>query len=554
MARDFGNSISTATGISVNRVKPFANSIGNGDRRDFLSVNLSARSQLTATLSNFDSPIRISLLDQSGTLLKTAAKAGKTKIIDAVLDAGTYIFRLLGSRTNSTTYRLKVSAAAANSEPNIAPAIIENSGSWLDRGQALTLNDNLLKTIDPQQSAEQLIYTLSGKPTAGLLKLNGIPLTIGDTFTQADINAGRLAYNSYNSVNQLTQNDYDDGILGHYLVLGADFIAWAGFDGNDYEVYRFDGNETVALTDTPGNELVTGFSGNTLIWSGQGGSDGGTDYELFFYDGTNTHQLTSNDVDDLYAKISGLDIAWMNGDAFLNGEIRLNESIKIQTKNVLGQSIEVPNSGTYFYRDGLSQDAQNMKYFSDSPKVVGNRVVFTASGGSDRGTDNEVFFYDGQVLKQLTQNSTNEFVVSIDGNNIAWNGEGGIDGGPDAEIFLYDGKTTRQLTVNDTYDHYPSVSGLALVWVSERGLDGGQDPELFLYDGTSTRQITQTYFSDFNPRISSSLYVWLSNGGADGGYDNEIFFGSYATSDRFSFTVSDGAGGTTNGSFVFNIT
>ncbi len=49
-------------------------------------------------------------------------------------------------------------------------------------------------------NAEQL-YMLVEKPTEGDIKLNGTPLDIGDTFTQASINAGTVSYLSTSGVN-----------------------------------------------------------------------------------------------------------------------------------------------------------------------------------------------------------------------------------------------------------------------------------------------------------------------------------------------------------------
>jgi hypothetical protein len=47
--------------------------------------------------------------------------------------------------------------------------------------------------------------------------------------------------------------------------------------------------------------------------------------------------------------------------------------------------------------------------------------------------------------------------------------------------------------------------------------------------------------------------VWAGRGGSDGGNDYEIFFGNLANRDRFNFTVSDGAGGSTAGTFNLTI-
>ena len=65
----------------------------------------------------------------------------------------------------------------------------------------MIFNGNLLKATDAEQNSSQLVYTLTRLPEAGLLKLNGDRLKAGGTFTQADIDAGRLVYNSRGATN-----------------------------------------------------------------------------------------------------------------------------------------------------------------------------------------------------------------------------------------------------------------------------------------------------------------------------------------------------------------
>ena len=53
------------------------------------------------------------------------------------------------------------------------------------------------------------------------------------------------------------------------------------------------------------NAAVDG-SGNNLVWS----SYVGDNWEVFYYDGTQTIQVTDNSIDDLYPKISGDTLVW----------------------------------------------------------------------------------------------------------------------------------------------------------------------------------------------------------------------------------------------------
>jgi hypothetical protein len=157
-------------------------------------------------------------------------------------------------------------------------------------------------------------------------------------------------------------------------------------------------------------------------------------------------------------------------------------------------------------------------------------------------------------IKQLTTNSTGDYDPRVSGSNVVWAGTGGSDGGTDYEIFLFNGTATTQLTTNSTGDYDPRVSGSNVVWTGPGGSDGGSDYEIFLFNGTSTTQLTTNSTDDFGPRVSGSNVLWAGRGGSDGGSDFEIFFfGNPANRDRFNFTVSDGAGGSTAGTFNFTI-
>jgi hypothetical protein len=58
----------------------------------------------------------------------------------------------------------------------------------------VVLDADVLLTEDIDDGPAELTYTLTQKPGVGQLQLNGIQLQLGDTFTQEDVNNGRLAY------------------------------------------------------------------------------------------------------------------------------------------------------------------------------------------------------------------------------------------------------------------------------------------------------------------------------------------------------------------------
>jgi hypothetical protein len=70
----------------------------------------------------------------------------------------------------------------------------------LYKGTTAVLSQTKLATTQPSATSSQLFYVVSQLPTNGTLKLNNVALTLGGTFTQADINNNVLTY-SNNGVN-----------------------------------------------------------------------------------------------------------------------------------------------------------------------------------------------------------------------------------------------------------------------------------------------------------------------------------------------------------------
>ncbi|MBR0869030.1 tandem-95 repeat protein [Bradyrhizobium tropiciagri] len=76
---------------------------------------------------------------------------------------------------------------------NDAPAVTHNLGAGFGGGLA-TITQARLEVTDVDNSASQLSYTVTSAPVHGQLKLNGADIGANDTFTQADINGGRVTY------------------------------------------------------------------------------------------------------------------------------------------------------------------------------------------------------------------------------------------------------------------------------------------------------------------------------------------------------------------------
>ena len=95
-----------------------------------------------------------------------------------------------GTDTLSDSFTLTVNSA------NDAPTLVTNQTLTLNEGTASDLTQGLLEATDLEQGASDLTYTIDTDVSHGDLVNTAAPtaLGLGDTFTQADINAGSIEY------------------------------------------------------------------------------------------------------------------------------------------------------------------------------------------------------------------------------------------------------------------------------------------------------------------------------------------------------------------------
>jgi hypothetical protein len=76
---------------------------------------------------------------------------------------------------------------------NDRPRLTTNADIPVNEGEEVVITSALLQVSDDGNPA-QIFYHISTLPSEGTLKLNGNALTVGSTFTQADINNNQLTY------------------------------------------------------------------------------------------------------------------------------------------------------------------------------------------------------------------------------------------------------------------------------------------------------------------------------------------------------------------------
>ncbi|MBT8484859.1 MAG: DUF4347 domain-containing protein [Phycisphaerae bacterium] len=77
---------------------------------------------------------------------------------------------------------------------NDAPILTTQPGAKVQQGSTVVITKEMLNVTDIDNTSGQIIYTITAAPGAGMVRLDGEVLGVGQAFTQADINAGRVTY------------------------------------------------------------------------------------------------------------------------------------------------------------------------------------------------------------------------------------------------------------------------------------------------------------------------------------------------------------------------
>jgi hypothetical protein len=329
----------------------------------------------------------------------------------------------------------------------------------------------------------------------------------------------------------LTDNEYDDVTP----LVSGDNLIWRGFDGNDWEIYQRIGSSTTALTDNAQNDgdypdLAStsaapfisrmSVSGDHVAWCG----DDGNDYELFVYDGLTTTQVTHNNVEDDVGGISDGRAAFISDSGGASRDIYLFNGTTVQ--HIANASLAAPpsisgnviawHSGTDFnHLEIFVYDGTEVRQVSDTgsaagPFVSGGRVVWGAEGGENKSLFN--YEVDLQITSLLVVvPHYNSSVLSLTGDHVLYRSP--EDG--DRELFVYDFATqqSNQLTDNDRDDLGAAMHGDFVVWESF----DGNDWEIILHDLVTgqSAQLTDNLVDDRNPGLSNSMIVWQTFDGND---------------------------------------
>ncbi|MCB1733939.1 MAG: DUF4347 domain-containing protein [Gammaproteobacteria bacterium] len=165
--------------------------------------------------------------EPGATVQVTLPGGGGTRTV-TVAGNGTWTVTGVGPFTAGQTVTAKAIDAAGNESSNgsataivtnTAPTLGNNTGWSGSQGATGTLTSAQLSVLDSESGAASIVFTVTGKPGNGVLQRNGVTLGTGGTFTQDDINQGRVKYihsgNGSTADNfRFTASDGQGGTLG----------------------------------------------------------------------------------------------------------------------------------------------------------------------------------------------------------------------------------------------------------------------------------------------------------------------------------------------------
>ena len=96
--------------------------------------------------------------------------------------------------TDSANLSFDKTLTVTLTDVNDAPVLALNTGASLAAGATTTITGTALQASDVDTATSQVVFTVDARPAHGKLMLGQAMLGVGGTFTQADIDAGLLAY------------------------------------------------------------------------------------------------------------------------------------------------------------------------------------------------------------------------------------------------------------------------------------------------------------------------------------------------------------------------
>lgn len=296
-------------------------------------------------------------------------------------------------------------------------ALAQNTLSLL-QGTMATVDENYLAATADNQDDSQLSYRLISLPENGTLTNNGTTLSVGDSFMQADVNAGMISYAHDNS--ETTTDSFIFDLTGNGNSWNGNntfniIIEQAVFSANlviDNEIDCFDAE----------NGRITAMAENgtpPFTYSLNGGD---------FQESASFDQLAAGSYTVIVKDNEGIEVS--TNTVSLN-----NPSVVVASNSVMGSQVNVQASGgtgslQYSLNDG---DFQSSSVFSDVEIGTFTITVMDENGCTTTTTGDiidtslsasssitQVISCNGEqdgIITLISSGGTPPFEYSIDGTN-----------------------------------------------------------------------------------------------------------------------------------------
>ncbi|PKR54817.1 cadherin-like domain-containing protein, partial [Thalassospira marina] len=246
-----------------------------------------------------------------------------------------------------------------------------NNTAQIDAGQSFVIDTSYLSVsdVDDTSNGTQLVYEVTDLPDHGELRLNGVRLTLGDRFSQADVAAGKLVYVQNGAV-----DDPDAKASG--TAFTADSFDFKVYDSQQ-RAFNNDGADGGVVDPNNNHEIVT----NTFNIEIQGdfAGDGGTATSS---DPVTIVDSTNNGIDVVEGDgVSGGSDTHTIASSELNYELKYTQGgseYTVPADATVYRISSLPTNGT-LYVDGKAIDSLYDSFTQDD--IDNNRVVFVHDGG-----------------------------------------------------------------------------------------------------------------------------------------------------------------------------
>ncbi len=381
--------------------------------------------------------------------------------------------------------------AQVSAQSALFPELVQNKELVVKHGQPARIGSENLNANSLTTLVNQVAYTLVTAPKYGTIKLSGADLAEWDTFSQSDIEAGRVMYYPVQIMNGKDSFDFQlsHGPLIQRVSLHLDgstlqnILPCANNLSNDghFVLYETaDNNE--AMGDTNGKwdiflrNLETGEV-ELITRSHDGGQSNG--------DSVNEGGFLS--ADGRYVAFDSSATNLVEQEAAVPGSYHVYRYDTLLQKIVKIDPVPYNPSLTNAFARGISQDGRIVLYSVDGIKVneiygsalyiydfekgthelISHLPGFTSISGSISADGRFVITLSGELYDRLTKTMENIHMnnwvtpsLSADGRYIAFLGGDEIVPGDEngaADVFVYDRvlKTYEQLTF--TSDQVPAV-------------------------------------------------------------------------------------------------